>query len=244
LARQCEVLLIEDASTPPLSRLGRRLRGLGFRTRQALDTDELTQLMDRPDLPLRAVLVSTNLPSARLSAFLAPLRRPLAAGEVTGLAVGEAPASEVRERLREAGFTLALWRPFDDRTLRFQVNRAFLRARADGPARGELRAPLPWRVTIHAAGRRKEAQLYSLSQRGGFLETARPSMVGAELDVEFQLTNGPRSLPANVLHTNVTGNLLRPRLPIGMGIRFTDPGPTISDDLAQIVVQRNRDLLV
>jgi hypothetical protein len=244
VAQQRQVLLIEDDGTPPLSPMSQRLRSLGFRTRQTLDTDKLTRLMDRPHLPPRAVLLSTGLPSARLSAFLAPLRRPLAAGEAIGLAVGEAPAPEVKERLREAGFNLALWSPFDDRTLRFQLNRAFLRSQADGSARGELRVPLPWRVTIHAAGRREEAQIYNLSQRGAFLETARPSMVGGELDVELQLPNGPGLLPANVLHTNVTGNLWRPHLPVGMGIRFTDLSPAIRHDLAQIVVQRNRDLLV
>jgi hypothetical protein len=163
---------------------------------------------------------------------------------VIGLAVGEAPASEVREELREAGFHLALWSPFDDRTLRFQLNRALLRSQADGSARGEVRAPLPWRVTIHAAGRRKEAQIYNLSQRGAFLETARPSMVGGELDLELQLPNGARLLPANVLHTNVTGNLRRAQLPVGMGIRFTDLSPTISHELAQIIAQRSRDLFV
>jgi hypothetical protein len=99
-------------------------------------------------------------------------------------------------------------------------------------------------VTIRAGGRRKEARLYNLSQRGAFLETARPSMVGAEIEVGFQLPDGPSSLPASVLHTNVTGNLRRPHLPIGMGIRFTDPSPSISDDLGRIVVQRSRDLVV
>jgi len=99
-------------------------------------------------------------------------------------------------------------------------------------------------VTVHAAGRRKEAQLYNLSERGAFLETARPSTVGAEIDVELQLPNGPRSLPANVLHTNVPGNLLRPHVPIGMGIRFKDPSPSISSDLARIVAQRNLNLLL
>jgi hypothetical protein len=244
LTRQSEVLLIEDASAPSASPLSRRLRKLGFRVRQIAEPGELGSLMDRADLPSRALLLDTSLPSARLSAFLAPLRRLLAAGEMSGLAVGAAPAPELRERLREAGVNLALWHPFDDRTLRFQVNRAFLRTRSDGPARAELRAPLPWRVTIHAGGRRKEAHLYNLSQGGAFLETARPSVVGAQLEVELQLSDGSASLAADVLHTNVTGNLLRPQLPIGMGVRFRDPNPAISHDLAEIVVQRNRDLLV
>ncbi len=244
MAQQREVLLIEEGSAPSAALLRRRLRRLGFRTTQAHHTDEVNRSLNRPGLPFRAVLLSTGMPSARLATFAASLRQRLAVGGLTGLAVGRAPVPELRQRLREAGFTLALWLPFDDHTLRFQVNRAFLRARCKGPARGELRAPLAWRVTVHAAGRRKEAQLYNLSERGAFLETARPSMVGAEIDVELQLPNGPRSLPANVLHTNVPGNLLRPHVPIGMGIRFKDPSPTISGDLARIVAQRNLDLLL
>jgi len=244
LTRQSEVLLIEDTSPPPASPLSHRLRELGFRVRQIGEPDELAPLMDRADPPSRALLLSTSLPPARLSAFLVSLRPLLAAGELSGLALGEAPAPALRDRLREAGVSLALWHPFDDRTLRFQVNRAFLRTRGDGPARAELRAPLPWRVIIHSGGRRKEAQLYNLSEGGAFLETARPSVVGAQLEVELQLSDGPASLPADVLHTNVTGNLLRPQLPIGMGVRFRDPNPAISHDLTEIVVQRNRDLLV
>jgi hypothetical protein len=238
------VLLIEGGGAAPASPLGRRLRILGFRTTQARHIDGLTQLLDRPDLPFRAVLLSTSLPSACVSAFAVPLRQRLAAGEVTGLAVGGMPAPEVRDRLREAGFTLALWDPFDDHTLRFQVNRAFLRTRSRGMARGELRAPLAWRVAIRAGGRRKEAELYSLSERGAFLATPRPSMVGARIEVELALPSGPRSLPAEVLHTNVPGNLLRPQVPIGMGIRFADPSATLGSDLARIVAQRSLALLV
>jgi hypothetical protein len=244
VAQQREVLLIEESTAPAASLLRGRLRGVGFQTRQARRIDELSRSLDRPDLPFRAVLLCTGIPFTRLSAFAAPLGQRFATGELTGLAVGETPAPEIRLRLREAGFTLALWRPFDDHTLRFQVNRAFLRARRQGPARRELRAPLPWRVGIRSAGRRKQAQLYSLSEGGAFLETARPLMVGAEIDVELQLPKGRRSLPASVLHTNVPGNLLRPCAPIGMGIRFRDPGPGISADLARIVAQRSLELLV
>lgn len=244
MTRQREVLLIEDASARPASPLRRRLRGLGFCVRQIGEPGELPLLTNRADLPSRALLLDTGLPPARISAFLAPLSRLLAAGEMSGLAVGRAPATVLRERLREAGVSLALWLPFDDRTLRFQVNRAFLRTRSEGPARAELRAPLPWRVILRAGERRREAHLYNLSQGGAFLETARSSVVGARLEVELQLAGGRASLSADVRHTNVTGNLLRPQLPIGMGVRFRDPDPAIRRDLAEIVVQRNRDLLV
>lgn len=244
MAQQCEVLLIEDTSTPSAWFLGHRLCSMGFRTAQARNSDELTRLMDRPDLPFRAAMVSTSVPSERLSQFVAPLRQHLVAGEVTGLAVGRAPAPEIRNRLREMGFTLALWHPCDDHTLRFQVNQAVARARGEKAARAELRAPLAWQVSVHAGGRHKKAQVYNLSKRGAFLETARPSMVGAEINVELPLPNGRTPLPASVVHTNVPGNLLSPCVPIGMGIRFTDPSPTVTDDLARIVEERSLNLLV
>lgn len=243
MARQCEILLIEDQSAASGLSLAPRLHGLGFRTTQVHHTDELTGLLDRPDSSFQAALLSTGLPWESLWGFATSLGPHLASGELTGLAVGEVPVPAIRERLREAGFTLALWHPFNDRTLRFQVNRAFLRARGEGPARGELRAPLAWRASIQVAGRRKEAQVYNLSERGAFLETPRPSIVGTKIDVQLQLPRGPRSLPCKVLHTNVTGNLLRPHAPIGMGIRFEDPSPALCDDLAQIVAERNLELL-
>jgi hypothetical protein len=69
-------------------------------------------------------------------------------------------------------------------------------------------------------------------------------MVGARIEVELALPSGPRSLPAEVRHTNVPGNLLRPQVPIGMGIRFADPSATLGSDLARIVAQRSLALLV
>ena len=243
MGRQDEILLIEDPGAAGAPSLAPRLHGLGFRTVPIQEIDELSGMMERPNSSFRAALLSTGLPWESLSAFASFLGPHLASGEMTGLAVGDMPVPAIRDRLRDEGFTLALWHPFDDRTLRFQVNRAFLRARGDGPARSELRAPLALRASIHVAGRRKEAQVYNLSERGAFLETPRPSIVGTRIEVELQLPKGPRSLPGKVLYTNVTGNLLRPNTPIGMGVRFEDPSPALCEDLAQIVEQRNLELL-
>jgi hypothetical protein len=244
VARQREVLLIAEDGADSASLLLQRLRGLGFRTTWARHRDELERSLARPDPPLRAVLLGTGVPSASLSGLAVPLRHYLASGEATGLAVGGAATPGIRRRLRELGFTLALWRPFDDHTLRFQVNRAFLRARGRGPARSELRAPLACQVEVLTAGRYQAARLYNLSEGGAFLETPRPSRVGAEIGVELQLPTGPRSLPASVQHINAPGNLLRPQVPVGMGIRFRNPSPAVSGDLARIVAQRSLDLLI
>jgi hypothetical protein len=244
VAEQCEILMIEDPGATAASQLGHRLRGLGFRDTLVQHPRELAELMEQTPLPFRAALLTTRLPRERLAALLAPLRAPIAAGQLTGLAVGDTPGRETRELLREAGFALALWHPFDDRTLRFQVNRAFIRSREGGPARGELRAPLSWCVSVHSGGRRKRTDLYSLSERGAFLETQRPSMAGTKIEVKLPLLNGGASLAAQVVHTNVPGNLRRPHLPIGMGIRFEDPSPAVREELTRLIVERSRDLLV
>ena len=213
-------------------------------TTQVHHTDELTGLIDRPDASFRAALLSTGLPWESLWGFATSLGPHLAPGELTGLAVGEVPVPAIRERLREAGFTLALWHPFkrSHPALPGESGVSPRPRRGTGPA---VSCAPRWRCerASTSPGRRKEAQVYNLSKRGAFLETPRPSIVGTKIDVELQLPRGPRSLPGKVLHTNVTGNLLRPHAPIGMGIRFEDLSPALCDDLAQIVAQRNLELL-
>ena len=210
MGRQDEILLIEDPGATGAPSLAPRLHGLGFRTVPVQELDDLSGLMERPHSSLRAALLSTSLPWERLWGFASSLGPHFVSGELTGLVVGDAPVPAIRDQLRDEGFTLALWNPFDDRTLRFQVNRAFLHARENGPARRELRAPLAMQASIHVAGRRKQAHVYNLSERGAFLETPRPSMAGTEIEVELHLPGGSRTLPGKVQHTNVTGNLLRP----------------------------------
>lgn len=244
MAAQCEVLMIGDPGSQSAAQLGHRLRRLGFCDTLVQNPRELSEMMERRSALFRAALVPTRLPRERLAALVAPLRASIAAGELTGLAVGETPGRDTRELLLEAGLALALWHPFDDRTLRFQVNRAFIRSRQDGPARGELRAPLSWCVSVHTGGRRKRADLYSLSERGAFLETPRPSQVGKRIEVKLPLLNGSASLTARVVHTNVPGNLCRPHLPVGMGIRFENPHPALSEELIRLIVERNRDLVL
>jgi hypothetical protein len=58
-------------------------------------------------------------------------------------------------------------------------------------------------------------------------------MNGAELEMEIRLPSGPVSLSAIVMFANVPGNLQRPNLPLGMGVRFatmTDSGFALLHD--------------
>ena len=95
-----------------------------------------------------------------------------------------------------------------------------------------------------AGGRRKIVSIYSLSAGGAFLETPRPSMSGARVEVSLLTPDGELSFDANVLYTNVPGNLSQPMLPLGMAVRFEDVGRTAWDTLRAIVTSHARALAV
>lgn len=221
--------------------LRERLVSLGFRA-LVLDPEELAAgLEDGSDA---GVLVGTDLPVGDRDAILARLGPALASARTAAVAVGPQPAPEVLDRLRDAGFALSLFEPFDDATLRFQVNRIFLGRRDAGPGRCEARVPVDWPVVVHVGQRRKTASLYTLSSGGAFVETTRPSVRGVALRVEIPLCGRTRDLAATVVHTNVPGNLMHSHAPVGMGVRFAElPGPVIAE-LEGLVAERAAALVV
>jgi hypothetical protein len=105
--------------------------------------------------------------------------------------------------------------------LRFQVNRALNGDRADH-GRAKPRVPTFLVARIHSGGRTKDAVVYSLSETGAFLETPRASMDGAAIEVELRLPGEVLTVHAQVVFSNVPGNLQRPNLPLGMGVHFGD----------------------
>ena len=80
---------------------------------------------------------------------------------------------------------LCLWSPFQDRELRFVLNRALFDptsnfyGRDRNKVRHELRAPTSLGARIIVSGREKPALIYNLSIGGCYLETVRPTLVGA-----------------------------------------------------------------
>jgi hypothetical protein len=226
---------------PAAEALVARLRRLGFHPDVKVCASALGAALANPEAR-GALLVSAGAPVDRLDATLAAAGPALRAGRVVGLVVGE-PATATAERLRDAGFALRLPAAADDGLLRFQVNRAFVAARAGGAPRCELRAPFGWRVGVRVGPRAKEASLYSLSTGGAFLETARPSPTGAACEVELPLPGGPRALAARVVHTNVPGNLHRPEAPLGMGVHFRAAPEPLRRALERLVAQRGAELV-
>ena len=240
--RRGDVLLIDDVADADLVRRLRRLPGL--RVVRAGSPDAVGRLARLPEYAFRVAMLSAEVPAPAIEAAVEPLRANLDEGCLVGLVYGERPAPESCEHFEDLGFSLSLWRPFDDHALRFQLNRAFLRGRRMGAARTELRVPMDCRARVSGGHRQKDAFVYSLSRHGAYLATPCPSATGAKVEISLLLPDRTISVPARVMHTNVPGNLQRACAPIGMGVRFLDPNPGVVLELDRIVEARHRSLVV
>jgi hypothetical protein len=237
------ILLLE--STPErAASLAKRLHLLGgYRPVAAKSPEQALRMVEDTRFGIRAAMLAPDFPFADLAGALAALRAAAGARRLSFLAVGACPTAEILMRLRDAGVELALWEPYDDGRLRFQLNRALA-----GPAKESLRhdqrAPTDWRARVLGAGREKEALVYSISPGGAYLATPRPSMRGANICVVLPLPGGNLSLNGHVLYTNVPGNLQRPDLPVGMGVAFDEPSNEAERELRFAVAQTLLSLVV
>lgn len=211
-------ILLLDGESWRSQALADRLYAMGFRVRRAKTPEEALRLGEERDLGFGAALVPPDIPVADLGAALRSLESRIDGGALTWIAVGRRPDDERLQRLRDAGVRLALWDPFDERTLRFQLNRALAGLREIAPRR-ELRAPLDLPAQVWSGGRKKAATVYTLSAAGAYFETPRPSLKGASVSVEIPLGPGV-TVDGRVVYTNVPGNLRKHALPVGMAVAF------------------------
>jgi hypothetical protein len=214
----------------------------GLRVVQATTADEVQRMAALPDYAFKVALISTAFQLPELEPLVEPLRERFKLHSLSGIVFGPRPTAQLRAYLAELGFMLALWRPFDDNALRFQINRALAGGPRMGPTRRELRVPMDCHARVTSGNRAKDAIIYSLSQSGAFLATPCPSAKGARVEVDLQLPDRPLSLSARVMHTNVPGNLQRPGAPVGMGVRFLDASHHAQHELACVVEARRRTL--
>jgi len=235
-------ILVLDGAAARLAPVAERLRSLGFSCARAKTPEEALRLVEDPRHDFGAAVLPPDLPVADLAGALGQLRSRGARG-IVFVAIGPRPEPETMTRLRGAGVELAVWHPLDDATLRFQMNRALTAFQGES-LRREQRAPTDWRVRFSTGGRTKEAQLYSLSARGAFLETSRPSMRGASVAVELPLPSESIAVGGRVLYTNVPGNLSRPTLPMGMAVEFTALSGEAEESIRRSVAERALSLVV
>jgi hypothetical protein len=200
--------------------LSTRLRRLGYPVLPSKTPDHADRLLRTRGGNIAAAVIPVDLPTFDLGAALRFMRRLEPTGELSFVAAGRRPSQAGRRLLRDAGVELALWESVDDHTLRFQANRALAGSEIVRGNRTSLRAPADWPVAVWTGTRRKPARVYSLSARGAFLSTGRPSLPQAQLRIDLPVSSGTARLQARVVMTNVPGNLIRDNLPIGMGVRF------------------------
>lgn len=215
-------VLVLDGSDAPRAALTNRMRLMGYRALRAKTPEEAFALVEEPRHCVTAALIPPDLAVADLAAALENLAARAPTGRLTYVVAGPCPADEGLVELREAGLELALWEPIDDARLRFQVNRALAIPTSDGLPRAELRAPLSIGAQVVHAGRRKGARVYTLSTGGAYLDTSRPTLRNASIEVELELGPSAVCVPGVVVYTNVPGNLRRTNLPFGMGVAFRD----------------------
>jgi hypothetical protein len=139
---------------------------------------------------------------------------------------------------------LALWVPFDDHTLQFQVNRASAVGKSPPSRRQALRVPNNWPVRVATGKREKQARIYSVSAQGAYLATSRPSLPKALIHFSLPLPSGDLRLAGEVVMTNVPGNLVRGNLPVGMGVRFKGMARETEQSILAYAEERAETLLV
>lgn len=214
-------VLVMDGGGAPRAALAHRLRRLGYRTLRAKSPEDAFRLVEEHRHLIGVALIPPDLAVIDLPAALAALAAGAPGGQLSYIVTGATPTGDALGELRDSGVRLALWEPFDDARLRFQVNRA-LAEDGSGLARRETRAPVDLPAQVFQSGRQKPARIYTLAAGGAYLETPRPAMRGARIEIEMPVGAGPVRAPGVVVYTNVPGNLHRDNLPVGMGVRFAD----------------------
>lgn len=214
-----QTVLLLDGLDVTLEAVTERLRALHHVAVRAKTADEAFALAQSH--PVGAVVLPSDIPATDARALVEALRSCATGQGMTFLAAGPEPRLEARDALRDAGISIALWEPFDDALLRYQVNRALASIEGRRP-RSALRVPCNVPARARTADREKPGRLYTLSERGLFFETPRASMRGVEVSLELQMAGQVLPARGRVALSNVPGNLRNPKLPVGIGVRFTD----------------------
>ncbi len=228
------ILLIE-LDPHRTSTLAARLVRLGVEPVRVEDLLEAASVVRSRSYSFSAVLLPASLPAAGIDETLSSMRK--AGAVLPAMAYGKMPDANQRKALRQAGVLLALWDGYDERILRFQLNR-LVSGEQISAARATRRAPTHAPARILVGGREKQGTLYSLSEGGCFVETPRASMDGARLRTLFELDGERFDIDGTVAFANVPGNLQRPNLPLGMGIRFDSADDETRKSIARVITDR------
>ena len=228
------VLLIESEPART-DALAAQLVGLGVEPIRVPDLADAVAMVKSREYAIAAVLVPSDVPGKLVGKAMKGMRRrePV----LPAMAYGKPPEPKQSRALQRAGVLLVLWDGYDRAMLRFQVNR-LVSGDTASVIRGAKRAPVHAPVRVRVGGREKDGTLYSLSAGGCFVETPRASMEGARVELAFEIDDRSFTLDGEVVFSNVPGNLQRPNLPLGMGVRFVDCPEAAEHHLKQFIQHR------
>ncbi len=234
MARRAHALVIGFSDEEHQTEICDRLWEVGFRAFPARDAAHAHDLSGREG-PFQVAMVYSR--SENLTQTVEQLRAAASMGQMRILLLGPRLGVRQIDEAKEAGATLGLWEPFHNSELRFVVNQA---AYDDtrGDVRDRLRVPTQLAAFVHSGAGRKPAGVYNLSLHGAYLETPRPNGTGATIRVELLMRDGSITVEAEVITTNVPGNLRKANRPIGMGVRFTGMGPDEEEAVAKYIHMR------
>jgi DNA-binding response OmpR family regulator len=239
-----ETLLLIAAGANPMEELSQRLRTLGYRVLRTKTLEQGYAALSDPRFTISVALVPPDLPTPDVARTLAALCDRARHRTLRVISTGIRPETEERALFRRAGVEFALWEPFDDHTLQFQVNRALAGHEPAAARRRALRVPANWPVQITTGKRQKQAKIYCISAQGAYLATPRPSLPKALVHFSLPLPSGDLRLAGEVVMTNVPGNLVRENLPVGMGVRFTGHSSDAERAIRAFTEERAQALLV
>ena len=234
------ILLVENG--PVVSEgLAAALIRIGIEPVRVDGLAEAVEMVKSREYAIRAVLFPADLPANAVRKAMKSIHRRESG--IPAMVYGKQPDAAACRQLKKAGILLSLWDGFDEGVLRFQINR-LVSGDFKESVRSSRRAPthVPARILVGGrdggAGREKQGVLYSIAEGGCFIETPRASMDGAQLHLIFTLQEVDYALDGTVAFSNVPGNLQRPNLPLGMGIRFDDVPEKARWQLADFIRER------
>jgi hypothetical protein len=219
--------------------LAGRIVVLGYRALRANDVESAVDLIRRQQQPVRVVIFPVDAP---FTIRRDDLRRMAEASGALGLRTivsGPQPGAAAIGALKRDGVRYALWKGFHDADLRFTLNAA-LYDDTRGQMRPALRVPASLVARVRSGAGEKAAMLYNLSTSGAFIETTRPGMPGGRITLTVEFPDGAVTIGANVVFANVPGNLQKPNLPLGMGVKFVGVDARAAERIAKFVTEKAR----
>ena len=219
--------------------LAGRIVVLGYRAFRANDVDTAVELMQRQAQAVRVLMFSSEAPFANRAMDLRRMTEASGALGVRMIVSGQQPNPDELGALRRDGVRFCLWRGFHDAELRFVLNAA-LYDETRGQLRPSARVPASLMVRVKSGVGEKAGMLYNLSETGAFVETPRPSMPSGRITLTIEFPDGATAIPATVVFSNVPGNLQKPNLPLGMGVKFSEITEEHARRVAKYIAERAR----